>query len=627
MPSTAALVDLLNRISQLMDILGEDSFRSSANARAARALESATADVATIASGKDAEAAKAALQEIDGVGPKIADKIIEYFTTGRVHEHDELAAKVPAGLLTLLNIPGLGPKTIRALWQTLNVTDLAALKRVIADGSILTVPRMGEKAVEKLKSSIALVEQGQDRLWLGQALPLAQRLVRSLESHPGVKKIAFAGSLRRGKETIGDIDILVATSDPASVSEAFRSLPAVTQVLVAGDTKSSVRVAIDPSWGRWQLEGQEGQAKVPPSIQCDLRVIPMESWGAALMYFTGSKEHNVLLRQRALDRGLTLNEYGLFPDDPKPSGRSKKKSEETELEPPHRRGIKPVASKTEEDIYAALDLPYIQPEIREAHGELDLKATPRLIELADIKAELHAHTRASDGTMTIEELAASAKARGFHTIAITDHSQSSTIANGLRPDRLALHVEAIRKTQEKFTDRSGKHTITLLAGSEVDILADGSLDYSDKVLATLDIVVASAHAALSQDPAAATKRLLTAIRHPRVNILGHPTGRLINRRAGLSPDINALVAAAHEHRVALEINAHWLRLDLRDNHVRAALAAGCLIAINCDVHAPDDGDNLIFGVATGRRGGLAPEQCINTWPAKKLHDWLAAKRA
>ncbi|MBL8757512.1 MAG: DNA polymerase/3'-5' exonuclease PolX, partial [Phycisphaerae bacterium] len=354
-------------------------------------------------------------------------------------------------------------------------------------------------------------------------------------------------------------------------------------------------------------EAPSPAASAGKSVQVDLRVVPEASWGSALMYFTGSKDHNVRLRERALKMGLTLNDYGLFPND----------DHET---PPQERGIKPVASRTEQEVFKALGLPYIPPELREDRGEVALKKTPTLVEVADIRAELHAHTAASDGELSIEDLARAAMARGFHTLAVTDHSKSSVIANGLSPERLRTHAAAVRA--------AGKHIkgITLLAGSEVDILADGSLDYDDDLLGTLDVVVASPHTALSQAPELATRRLLRAVEHPMVHILGHPTGRLILRRSGLSPDMGAIIAAAVEHRVALEINAHWMRLDLRDTHVKAAVDAGCLIAINCDVHASSDFDNLRFGVLTGRRGWLPPEQCVNTWAADRLHEWLRSKQ-
>lgn len=604
MALNAAIAQRLEEMARMIEVLGEDQFRAISHSRAARNIEALPFDIATIAGDKKK------LTEIEGIGPKIADKVMEFAATGVMKEHAELRSKVPAGLLQMMTIPGLGPKSVRAIWQTLNVTDLAGLKKAIEDGTILTVPRMGAKAAEKIKQAMAFAAEGQTRLWLGQAAPLAERIIENLKAKLGkkIKKIDYAGSLRRGKDTIGDIDILIATPDAGAAVEAFKLMPGVAAVLASGESRASVRIRTSVDLARWGDAESAG-----PTVQADLRVIPEASWGAALMYFTGSKEHNIRLRQRSLDMGLTLSDYGLFPDD----------KEET---PPHQRGIKPVVSKTEEEIYAKLGLPYMPPEIREDRGELELKETPRLVEVGDIKAELHAHTTASDGSYSIEELAARAKERGFHTIAVTDHSQSSVIANGLKPDRLLLHIEAIRKAQEKFVNKSGKPEITILAGSEVDILADGSLDYADDLLKKLDIVIASPHAALSQDGPTATKRLLKAIKHKYVHILGHPTGRLINQRAGLDPDMAKLIGAAVECNVALEINAHWMRLDLRDTHVRAAVNAGALIAIDCDVHTPDDYENLRFGVVTGRRGWLTPEKCVNTWEGKRLHAWLKAKR-
>lgn len=585
---------------------GGSGFRALAMAKAARVIADHAADLESIAKDPDA---KKLLQAIEGIGPRIADKIIEFAATERIAELDDLRARVPAGLVPLMDVPGLGPKTLAMLWHEGGVVDLASLNRIIADGSILKLPRMGQKSVDKLVASIALLGESRQRLHLGPARAVADRILAVLRELDGVRKLEAAGSLRRGKDTVGDIDILIATTKPALARDTFKAMPEVTTVLAAGESRTSVRVRVTAGGGRWDQELAEGTEA--PTIQVDLRVIPEASWGAALMYFTGSKEHNVALRERALTMGLTLNEYGLFPNDDEPT-------------PPQSRGIKPVAAKTEADVYAAFGLQYIPPELREDRGELDAFAKgttpPRVIELDDIRAELHAHTTASDGRMSIVELAQSAKSRGFHTIAVTDHSRSSPIAGGLSPERLVEHIKAVHAARAKVKG------ITILAGSEVDILADGTLDYDDELLAKLDIVVASPHHALSQEPDAATARLLKAISHPLVHILGHPTGRLINRRKGLDPDMPALIAAAKKRRTALEINSHWMRLDLRDAHVRAARDAGCLIAIDCDVHDESDFDCLPFGVATARRGWLGPEQCVNTWPADKLHAWLKSKR-
>lgn len=593
MNANGEIARLLEEIADLQEIAGKDSFRASSNRRAARSIEALGDDIAEIAKGRER------LLEIDGVGKGIADKIEEYIETGTIKEAEDLRREVPPGLLDVLAIPGVGGKTVHAMWKSLSIESVADLKQAIDDGSILEVPRMGKKTVENIKSAIAFAESSGGRVPLGRAAPVAEQIVERLRKVKAVKQIAYAGSLRRGLDTIGDIDVLVSTSDPATVSKAFREMKGVEQVLLSGETKSSVR-----------YQGEDGQR-----MQVDLRVVEDSSYGAAMLYFTGSKEHNVRLRERAIARSWTLNEYGLFPDDP-----------DRKDEPPQKRGVRPLAANTEEAIYHKLDLPLIPPELREDPG-IDLKALDGdlehdfgLIEFDDILSELHAHTTASDGGMSIEELAKEAKDRGYHTIAVTDHSKSSVIANGLSEERLEQHIEAIRAAAKKVKG------IRILAGSEVDILADGSLDYDDDLLAQLDIVVASPHAGLSQDSKTATKRLIRAIEHPLVHILGHPTGRLIGRREGLSPDIRALAKAAAASDTALEINAHWLRLDLRDAHVRTALEENALIAINCDVHKPDHFENLRYGVTTGRRGGLTADRCVNCWPDTRLEKWLKAKR-
>lgn len=595
MSFNADLAAMFARMGAMLELTGADRFRVNAHAKAARIIADHPSDLAPIANDPKA------LTAIDGIGKGAAAKIAEFAATGTIAEHDQLAAAVPPGVLDLLAVPGLGPKTVKALWEERGVCGLDDLKRVIDDGSILTLPRMGAKTVENIRASIAFMESSGTRLHLGVALPMAEAIAGRLAAVPGVVRCAFAGSLRRGRDTVGDLDFLVASTDPEAVREAFCSHPTVRQVLARGESKCSVRLALPALGGRF---GGDADA----AIQADLRLVPAPSWGAALLYFTGSKEHNVRLRERALARGLTLNEYGLFPDD------------RSTTVPPQQRGVEPVAADTEEAIYAALSLPFLPPTVREDRGEFDLAEPPRLVELGDIRSELHSHTTASDGTMSVEQSAAIARAKGFHTLAITDHSRSSAVANGLSIERLREHARAVRAADV------APEGITLLAGSEVDILVDGALDYPDEVLAELDVVVASPHAGLKAKPAQATKRLLRAIANPFVHVLGHPTGRLIERRPGLEPAMDEIIAAALEHDVALEINAHWMRLDLRDTHVRAAVEAGCKIAINCDVHHPDDYDNLRYGVLTAQRGWVPPEQCINTWPKKRLHDWLKSKR-
>ncbi len=577
------LAHIFDEIAALLTLTGANPFRAQANERAARILRDMTDDVATLSIADDA---KKQLTALDGIGGGTADKIIEFINTGKIAEHEELLEVVPGGLLDVLQIPGLGPKTVKVMWDKADVTSVDTLKEALAAGTIEKLPRMGAKTVQNIRDALEFQAKSSGRARLGVAMPIAQRIVEHLTNVKGVQQCQFAGSLRRGRETIGDIDILASTTKPKDIAEAFTTMAGVDKILAAGETKCSVRI-------------DEG-------IQVDLRVVDDKAFGAALLYFTGSKEHNVRLRERAIKQKLRLNEYGLFPND----------DDDT---PPQSRGVKPVACKTEADIYAKLDLQYIPPELREDRGELDADI-PRLVEVDDIKAELHAHTTASDGKFTIEELITEAQSRGYHTIAITDHSKSSAQANGLDEKRLRAHIQAIRTAAKQFK------TMNVLCGSEVDIRVDGTLDYDDKMLGELDIVVASPHASLAQEPKKATTRLVAAVSHPMVHVLGHPTGRLINSREGLSPDMNAIIAAAVEHDTALEINANFMRLDLRDTHVRAAVEAGCKIAINTDAHAAAHIDFLRYGVLTGRRGWLTPELCINTWSKAKLATWLKLKR-
>jgi len=592
MSANRQLKEKFEQIADMQALMGEDSFRVSGNARVARAIGDLSENIEDLAEDRKK------LIAIDGVGERAADKISEFLDTGDITEHKELLAKVPAGLLEILKVPGIGPKSVRAMWKDKGVESLDDLKRIIDSGEILDVPRMGKKTVENMKQAITFTEQSGGRTPLGVAMPIAEVLVERMSDVRGVKRVEYAGSLRRGKDTIGDVDILVAANSGKSAAKTFQTMPEVTQVLAAGETKSSVRLKVEDDQGRFH------------TIQADLRIVPPDAFGAALMYFTGSKEHNVRLRERAIKMGFTLNEYGLFPHDDEDS-------------PPQSRGVKPVAAETEHAIYERLDLPLIPPELREDRGEMQAPAErfDNLLTLDDIKSELHAHTTASDGAMSIEQLAEAAKDRGFHTIAVTDHSKSQAVANGLDEKRLEQHIEAVHAADNKVKG------IKILAGSEVDILTGGKLDYSNDLLEQLDIVVASPHFALKQSPKQATKRLLAAIEHPLVHIIGHATGRLIGRREGLAPDMTAIVDAAAEHDTALEINAHWLRLDLRDTHVRAAVDAGARIAIDCDVHTRSDFDNLRFGVLTGRRGWLPRKQCVNALSKKALHDWLKSKRS
>ncbi|MCC6909238.1 MAG: DNA polymerase/3'-5' exonuclease PolX [Phycisphaerales bacterium] len=584
--TNSRLAQIFEQMAAALELTGANPFRVNSDARVARLLAELPQDVESFVDA-DPQIGLKRLCEIPGIGKGSAEKIVEFLETGEIAEHTALLNQVPDGLFGVLDIPGLGPKTVKAMWEKLGITSIEDLKGKLDSPELRTLPRMGEKTIENIRKALQFKEQGGQRAPLGIVRPVAIELVESLRKVKGAQRVEFAGSLRRGKETIGDIDILAACKDAEPMREAFCTHEDVTQVLSRGDTKCSVRLDV------------RGLV-----IQADLRLVPEANFGAAWLYFTGSKEHNVRLRERAIKKKHRLNEYGLY---------------KGLTERPQDSGEAPVAAAKEADVYKALGLPYIPPEIREDRGELDAEI-PDLIELSDIKAELHAHTTASDGKLTIDELIDCAQQRGYHTLAITDHSVSSVIANGLDVTRLRAHVKSICACARKRKD------IAVLCGTEVDILPDGRLDYDDEVLASLDVVVASPHVSLRQDSKTATKRLLKAIENPYVHILGHPTGRMVGAREGLEPDMNEIIAAAKQHNVALEINANWKRLDLRDIHVRAAVQAGCLIAIDTDAHRTQHFDYLIYGVLTGRRGWLTAAQCINTWPAKKLHAWLKGKR-
>ncbi|MSR40988.1 MAG: DNA polymerase/3'-5' exonuclease PolX [Phycisphaerales bacterium] len=581
MSTNGKVVAAFEELAVLSEILGANGFKVSALRRAARTIEALTSDACTMEA--------SVLQAIDGIGASTVAKIHEFSTTGTMTELLELRAQVPAGLTQLLQIQGLGPKTVRSLWTDLEVVDLATLKAAIDSGAISKLPRMGPKSIENLKEGIEFLEQSRGRIRIGEALPIAEALVRELKTLPSVQRIAYAGSLRRGRETIGDIDVLAASTDAPALMEAFRARLDVAKVLVTGETKTSVLTK--------------------HGMQIDLRVVPLDRFGSALLYFTGSTEHNIRLRERAIAQQMRLNEYGLF----------HAREDGTVAE-----GASAIVSAEEPEIYAALGLQWVPPTMREDRGELDAFATgakvPNVVEIKDIRAELHCHTVASDGAMTIDEIITLAQQRGFHTIAITDHSKSQAQAGGLPEPRLLEHIAAIHAARTRFP------TMQIWAGSEVDILSDGSLDYTDEILAKLDWVVASPHAALKQESKLATARILAAIRHPLVHVIGHPTGRIVNGRPGLELAMDELFAAAKQHSTALEINAQHLRLDLRDTDVRGAMNAGCMIAINCDVHGDTDFDELRYGVLTAQRGWLPASQCLNALDAKSLNAWRMQKR-
>ncbi len=596
MPLNDELSTLFANLSALMELRGDNVFKIIAFQKVGRIIRELNIDLK-----KCMEEGK--LCDIEGIGKGSQQIIEEYITSGKSSVYAEVSAAIPAGLVPMLQIEGLGPKTINLLWKERGVTSLDELSKAIDSGQLKTIKGMGEKkiasiknGIEQYKSRVATDGTAMRRTGIADAAEQAEPLLEAVRKIPGVKRAEIAGSLRRRKETIGDVDLIAAVDhmdDGGPVINAFVKLPGVVQTLGAGESKASVKVA--------------------NGMQVDLRVVPDENFGAALMYFTGSKEHNVKIRGLAQKQKMTLNEWGLYKID-----EYEKTKKETAKPPP----IDPVASKTEKEIYKALGLAFIDPEIREDFGEVDLakkNALPKLITRADIRGDLHTHTNASDGKNTIEEMAIAAKELGYEYLAITDHSKALAMANGLSVERLIKHIENIHKISDKLKG------ITLLAGSEVDILVDGRMDYDDDVLKLLDIVIASPHVSLKQDTEKATARLLRAIDNKYVNVIGHPTGRLINGRDGLPLQMDKIFAAAAANGTALEINAGYPRLDLNDINARNAIAAGCMLAIDTDTHTTVF-EEITWGLGVARRAGATAKNVINCMKLLELKKFLAAKR-
>ena len=566
------LTAIFEQIADLMDILGEDRFRVNSYRRVARVIKDQARDIEALAQSSE-------LDKLPGVGKASAAKIRQYLSDEKIDLHQDLLARVPTGLPPLLGVPGLGPKTIALVWKEGGVTSTEELSAAIDSGKLESLAGLGAKKLQQIAKGIKFMKQVGGYTPLGAAMPIAQAVIKQLKSIKAVKKITEAGSLRRRCETIGDLDLLVAANDPKPVIKAFTSLADVADILVAGDTKVSVRVH--------------------GGLQIDLRLVEEKCFGAALQYFTGSKNHNVKLRERAVQAGYKLNEYGLF------------------------KGEKSVAGRTEEEIYAQLKLATPPPEMREDRGEIELAEKgplPKLIELADIRGDMHMHTTASDGRMSIEEMAETTAELGYDYIAIADHSVSSAIANGLSTKRLEAHIKAIRKVDKAMGEK-----FNVLASSEVDILADGKLDYPDGLLAQLDWVTASAHTAQRQPRNKATARIKRAMDNPYVNCIGHPTGRLIGQREAMDLDMEAIVEHAANTNTALEINASYHRLDLKDTHARLAAETGVMLMINTDAHHVDQLSQMTYGVATARRAMVTADHVLNTRPLKQLCAWRIGK--
>jgi len=570
--TNADLAAAFEQTADLLELQQANPFRVRAYRNAARLVGELKLDlVAQVEAGKP-------LPKLPGIGADLAGKIEEFAHSGHLALLDRLRRQIPPGVAEMLQLPGLGPKRVRALYEELHVTTLAQLARAARDGRIRSLPGFGARTEARILEGIDAHSHKSQRLKLVTAAQYASALIAWLRKAPGVSDVTAAGSLRRSRETIGDLDLLACAADGDAVCRHLIAYPEVAEVRACGDTRATVLLS--------------------SGLQVDLRVVPQASFGAALMYFTGSKAHNIRLRTLAIERDLKLNEYGLFA------------------------GRRAVAGATEQEVYKALGLPWITPELREDRGEIEAALKdelPVLIERRDLAGDLHAHTSWSDGTASIEAMARAAKAHGLSYLAISDHSRRLTVAHGLDPQRLArqcAEVEELNRTLDG---------IALLTGIEVDVLEDGSLDLPEKTLAPLDVVIAAVHSKFDLSRAAQTRRILAALDHPKVKILAHPVGRLIDRREPYDVDMLAVIRKCKARDVALELNAHPERLDLTDVACRMAKDEGARVVINSDAHSEHEFDNLDFGIGQARRGWLEKDDVINTSPLREVRAWLAGK--
>jgi DNA polymerase (family X) len=567
------LADIFDRLGDLLEIKGEVIYKTLAYRRAAESLRANPGEAALLDS-------QNRLQEIPGVGKAIAEKIHELLTTGQLHYLAEIEKEVPPSLVELLQVSDVGPKKAAMFWKQLGVTNLAELESAAKAGKIHSLPGMGQKSENRILEGLEALKRRSTRRLLGNVRPVALRWVEWLRAQPGVTLADAAGSLRRWRPTIGDLDLVAGCSNPEPVMKAFTTHPDVMRVLAQGENKSSI--------------------ELKDGLNMQLWIQPPERYGTLLVYVTGSKDHNVRMREMAQKKGLSLSEQWLRDAD----GNDK-------------------LYATEQEVYAAFGLPWITPELREDRGEIQagLKGSlPHLVETSQIQSDLHSHTTWSDGSASLQEMAEAAIARGLKVLAITDHSGGLGVASGLSVERLHQQREEIKSVQARLGDR-----ILLLQGSEVEIHADGTLDYSDEVLAELDIVVASLHSSLRQPRQQITERLIRAIRTPHVDIIGHPSGRLLPNREGADLDWEAVFGAAKEAGVALEIDAHPSRLDLDEVNAQRAVKEGIPLSIDTDAHAVDQLDLMEYGVSVARRAWIGPESVINTWPTDRLLAWLKRK--
>jgi DNA polymerase (family X) len=559
------IAELFNRLADLLDIEDANPFRVRAYRNAARVIGGDSRSMADLlAQGRD-------LTELPGIGKDLAAKIATIVKTGRLPQLEEIERRTPRALSELMQLPGLGPKRVKLLYRELKIRSQEDLLRAVRSGKLAKLPGFGAKTVEKIATGLAHIAPGAKRLKLADAEQFAAPLVAYLKKTPGVTTVEVAGSFRRRQETIGDLDILVICADSTRVMQRFVKYDSVAEVLSQGETRSSVRLR--------------------SGLQVDLRAVPKESYGAALYYFTGSKDHNIAVRKLAVAKGLKINEYGVY------------------------RGDKRVAGRSEEDLFGILGLTYVPPELRENRGEIDAarrNRLPKLVTLEDIRGDLHSHTNATDGQDSLAEMAAAAKARDYEYLAVTDHSRHVTVAHGMDKKRLLAQIRAIDKLNARFRG------FRLLKSSEVDILEDGSLDMPDEVLKELDLVVAAVHYKLDLPAARQTRRLLDAMDNRYLNIIAHPSGRLINERPPMDYDFERVLRGAKERGCCLEVDSQPERLDLDDVHCKLAKEMGLKLVISSDAHSTDGLGLIRFGVDQARRGWLEPADVLNTLPLEKL---------
>jgi DNA polymerase (family 10) len=564
---------IFDEMADLLEIRGENVFRIRAYRRAAQNIDGFPKDVASLTEDE--------LLAIPGIGKDLAGKILHYVESGKMEAYDALREEVPEGLTLLLSVPGLGPKTAKLLYDRFPVQDIESLERLAREDRLSELPGIKKKTEENILRGIEMLRRGKDRRPIGRVLPAAQEILSQLRKKAPVRELVLAGSLRRWKETVRDIDILATSDRPEKVMSAFVHLPAVREVLMRGPTKSSVVIA-------------EG-------IQVDLRVVEEASYGAALAYFTGSKSHNIRLREMAVKADMKINEYGIF------RGKDDRK----------------IGGEKEEDIYRHLGLPYIPPELREDGGEIEAAAAnrlPKLVELRDMRGDLHLHTRHSDGSHTLQELITAARERGYEYIAVTDHTKGLGVARGLSEEQVLEEIKEIDAVNRRLRG------FRVLKGAEVDIRSDYTLDLPDDILKRLDIVVASVHSGFRQGRERITRRLVSAIRNPYVTVIAHPTGRLIGERDAYEVDMDEVFSAAKETGTAVEINAYPLRLDINDAYARKAKEMNIPVVINTDTHVVNQLDYMIYGVSVARRGWLEKEDIINTRKTENLIQWLRKTR-